>query len=146
MANTTPDFEEDAIRRAATLVGAAITLATNAWSGPERPSGRASGDVVPLEATFVMSTSTVDDLHNDGPHRFFGVQFLVRDNDYSGGWSKARNLYDKIHLSGSFTGNSGAVYQDVRAETPYHREKGPNDKAFYFIVNAELWFDGWLVV
>lgn len=145
MANSTPDFEDDLLRRAITLVADAAVLSTptNALSGEERPSKDTS--VIPLDFVFVQSTSAVDDFHNDGPHRIFGVQFLIRSATYSAGWTKARAIYDKIHLSGRFTGTSGAIYYDVRASTPYQAPNGPNDRARYFAVDVDLFLDGWLV-
>lgn len=137
---TTPDLETDlATRLVELLAPGTLTLETNLFAGPERPStGR-----VPMRAVFVLRAGERQVIYGGGSFREHQLAILVRGkrDEYASCETLARAIQDALDLSGAFTGASGASYEDIRVQgAPIYLDQGPDDP-HYFSINVDLWLD-----
>lgn len=143
---STPNIEADVIDRLVTLrplLFQASTGPRNTWPGLEHPVG----GLIANDATFIRAFAERTRIHSGGQWREVDVQILRRFGRgserlqhaaglYARALDDARDVYDALHLSGAFTGASGANYLEVRAIG------GPDFlEPCYFSLNFSFWLD-----
>ena len=138
---TTPDLETDlATRLAARLTAGTLTLGTDLFGGPERPSTGA----VPMRAVFVLRAGERQTIYGGGSFREHQMAILVRGkrDEYAATEVLVRAIQDALDLAGGFTGASaGTAYTDTRVEgAPIYLEQG-HDDPHYVSINVSLWHD-----